>query len=75
MDKFLVEPFAVFDNCLDDMVFKVFSIGRSTSRVFCTSGIFYNTWFSIDVECDYGLKIKVATLNGRNAFFEFVSGD
>lgn len=57
------------------MIFKVFRIAGFTRNILCASGIFDDAWLSVHIKCDHGLEIKIATLNGRDTFFELISGD
>lgn len=75
MDNFFIKPLTIFDDCINNVGFKVFGIGGSTSDALSTFGIFDNAWFSIDVESEHGFEIEVTTLNGRDALFNFVSGN
>lgn len=75
MDNFFIKPLTIFNDCINNVGLKVFSIGGSASDALSTFGISDNAWFSIDVESEHGFEIEVTTLNGRDALFNFVSGN
>jgi hypothetical protein len=75
MDNFFIKSLTIFNDCINNVGFEVFGIGGSTSDALSTFGIFDNAWFSIDVKSEHGLEIEVTTLNGRDALFNFFSGD
>jgi hypothetical protein len=75
MNNFFIKPLTIFNDGVNNVVFKVFAIRGLTGDTLSTFGIFDNTWFSIDIESEHGFEIKVTALNGRDALFKFVPGN